>query len=68
MVEGQRAGLREERRPSLRWVAEPAEPAEPRADHGAELLAGIPVHRDPALHRPAPRIGETVGCRVSLRI
>ena len=55
MVEGQRAGLRE-RRPSLRRVAEPEEPG---ADHGAELLAGVPVHRNPALHRPATRIGKS---------
>ncbi len=56
VVEGQRAGVWE-RGPSLRWVAGPAKPG---ADHSAELLAGIPVHRNPALRRSAPRISESL--------
>lgn len=56
MVEGQRARV-SERRPSRRRVAEAAKPG---ADHSRELLAGIPVHRNPALHRSAPRIGESL--------
>lgn len=64
LVEGQRAGVREWGL-SLRWVGEPAEPW---ADHSAELLAGIPVHRNPALHRPAPRISECLFITLLLRL
>lgn len=54
MVEGQRPGV-SEWQPALHRVARPAEPW---ADHGGQLLAGVPVHRNTALHRPAPDICE----------
>ncbi|KAG7215995.1 hypothetical protein INR49_003516 [Caranx melampygus] len=60
LVEGQRPGVRGPG-PSLRRLEQPAEPG---AEHGAELLARVPVHRSPALHRAAPRI--TPGIRLRL--